>query len=132
MKDLIRKIFNKVDDDSKSQSFLDDQIDSAKFILHIGNVEIGYLTKENQEWVFQYSEGFKKQEKYDTIPGFSDLNKIYRSEDLWPFFKIRIPGLKQPMIKEIIEREKIDIRNEVQLLKRFGKRIISDPYILEF
>lgn len=46
------------------------------------------------------------------------------------FFKIRIPGLGQSAIKEILSKENIYKRNELALLKRFGKRSIANPYIL--
>jgi hypothetical protein len=58
------------------------------------------------------------------------LTKVYRKDSLWPFFLVRIPGLKQPAIKEIIEKENIDTENEVELLKRFGQKSISNPYEL--
>lgn len=102
-----------------------------KFVLKIGDLEIGSLSVKDSLWYFQYSEAFKTQDKYRRLIGFSDVNKIYQSEVLWPFFKLRIPGLKQPMIQEILEKEAIKADDEVSLLKRFGKRNISNPYILE-
>ena len=102
-----------------------------KFTLKIKNLKIGQLSIEKGLWVFVYSEEFKKQEKYDRLTGFSDLNKKYQAKMLWPFFKIRIPGLKQPMIRDIIEAENLDESNEAVLLKRFGKLTMSNPYILE-
>ena len=71
-----------------------------------------------------------KSDIYNRIIGFPDLDKTYKSELLWPFFQVRIPGLKQPAIQEILKNEKIDEFNEVQLLKRFGKKIIANPYEL--
>lgn len=35
------------------------------------------------------------------------------------------------MIIEIIEAEKLDPKNEAILLRRFGKKTMSNPYILE-
>ena len=102
-----------------------------KFLLKIQDLIIGYLSFNNGDWEFQYSEEFKNQKKYSRITGFSDLNKVYKSKILWPFFKIRIPGIKQPMIIEIIEAEKLDPKNEAILLRRFGKKTMSNPYILE-
>jgi len=49
---------------------------------------------------------------------------------LWPFFGIRIPGLKQPAIQEILRNENIETDNDVELLKRFGQKTISNPYEL--
>ena len=102
-----------------------------KFVLKIKLLVIGYLSIENGLWHFIYSEEFKNQDKYARLTGFSDLNKTYKAEVLWPFFKIRIPGLKQPMIRDIIEAENLDSKNEAVLLKRFGKESMANPYILE-
>jgi len=102
-----------------------------KFALKIKDLIIGLLLVENGQWTFRYSEEFRAQSKYARLTGFSDLNKIYKAEVLWPFFKIRIPELKQPMIKDIIKAENLDQKNEAVLLKRFGEKSMSNPYILE-
>src|SRR6266487_6652761 len=88
------------------------------FILKVDNIHLGILKHENGEWTFRYTDEFKKHvNEYNYIVGFQDLNKTYRSETLWPFFFIRIPGLKQPAVQEIIKKENIDQENEVELLK---------------
>ena len=46
------------------------------------------------------------------------------------FFPDSHSGLKQPAIKEIIEKENLDTENEAALLKRFGKHSIANPYEL--
>lgn len=105
--------------------------EDAKFILSVDNIEIGILSCKEDEWWFKYSDEFKKHEdKYNRIIGFPDLNKTYKSSSLWPFFQIRIPGLKQPAIREIIAKENIDDTNEAALLKRFGKKTIANHYEL--
>lgn len=128
MKDYIKKIFRKDSDNHPIDFEFDGTI---KFKLKIKDLVIGCLKIENQKWSFVYSEEFKNQDTYRRLTGFSDLNKVYESDELWPFFKIRIPGLKQPMIKEILEQEKLNKNNEGQLLKRFGRISMSNPYILE-
>jgi len=45
---------------------------------------------------------------------------------LWAFLKIRISGLKQPMIRDIIRGEELDKRNEAVLYKRFGRKSMSN------
>src|SRR5690606_30567545 len=105
-------------------------IESGKLTLIHQNITIGYLSCEKGKWHFKYSEEFKNQNEYHSLIGFPDLNKEYVSEYFWPFFRIRIPGLKQPAIKEIVEKEKLDIENEFQLLKRFGHKTISNPFEL--
>lgn len=104
---------------------------SGKFILKVDNIDLGILTHENGVWTFKYTNKFKELEgTYNRIVGFPDINKTYRRETLWPFFLVRIPGLKQPAIREIMEKEHIDENNEVELLARFGKKTIANPYEL--
>jgi len=129
MINFIKRLFNKPNQDHTPTI---QGNSSIVFILKIGNLEIGYLTVEDGFWTFVYSEDFKNQDKYGRLIGFSELDKTYKSEVLWPFFKIRIPGLKQPMIQEILENENIDESDEISLLSRFGRRITSNPYILEY
>ena len=105
--------------------------EDAKFILTVDKILIGVLYCEKGEWYFKYADDFKNHSnEYNRIVGFPDLDKTYKSDSLWPFFQIRIPGLKQPAIQEIIQNEKIDQENEVALLKRFGQKTISNPYQL--
>ncbi|MGB5941586.1 MAG: HipA N-terminal domain-containing protein [Leeuwenhoekiella sp.] len=127
MKEFFRTFFNKSQSKTVSTS---PQVD-AKFVVKIDDLDIGYLNRKNNLWQFQYSEKFKNQTRYHRLVGFSDLNKVYQSDILWPFFKIRIPGLKQPQIKEIIEKDNIDENDEALLLRRFGRRAISNRYLLE-
>ena len=122
--------FSKSEDDFEMQVQLPKD-EEAKFILMVDDIRIGTLYCEKGEWYFKYTDDFKKHsDEYNRIVGFPDLNKIYQSDILWPFFQIRIPGLKQPAIQEILEKEKIDKANEVALLKRFGKWTIANPYKL--
>jgi HipA-like protein len=130
---MLRKFinwFSKSEDDFEMQVQLPKD-EEAKFILMVDNIRIGILYCEKGEWYFKYTDDFKTHsDEYNRITGFPDLNKTYKSDTLWPFFQIRIPGLKQPAIQEILEKEKIDKENEVALLKRFGKKTITNPYEL--
>ncbi|MEO8150617.1 MAG: HipA N-terminal domain-containing protein [Bacteroidia bacterium] len=122
--------FSKGDDDFETQVQLP-KSEHAKFILKVDDIRIGSLYCENGEWFFKYTDDFKKHsDEYNRIVGFPDLNKTYQSYNLWPFFQIRIPGLKQPAIQEILKKENIDKTNEVELLKRFGHKTITNPYEL--
>lgn len=127
---IIKKIknwFKKTEDESfKALSLSSTQ----KFEIVLDSFTIGFLETSNGKWKFYYSNEFKTHSKFDHIPGFSNLEKIYVSDTLWPFFKIRIPGLGQPIIKNTITSEKISIDDEIALLKRFGKKSISNPYLL--
>lgn len=129
---MLRKIFNwfSKDDEFDIQVHLPKD-EEAKFILQVDGIRIGILYCEKGSWFFKYADDFKEHaEEYNLITGFPDLDKTYQSDNLWPFFQIRIPGLKQPAIQEILENEKIDKENEVALLKRFGYKTITNPYQL--
>jgi HipA-like protein len=131
MRNLIKKWFSR----SKEDDFMQlPENEHGEFVLKIEDIEIAYLSFEKGEWTFQYSKDFIKNHSdvYNTIIGFPRLDKVYKSKSLWPFFLIRIPGLKQPAIQKIIKEENIDTTNELELLKRFGKKTISNPYELSF
>jgi len=101
-----------------------------KFELGYKELEIGTLTFKDGVWVFKYSDEFKSQNEIQPIIDFPDTNKTYRSDELWPFFLSRIPGLSQPAVKELLRNEKINEDDEAALLKRFGKTSITSPFTL--
>jgi HipA-like protein len=127
MINFIKRFFSKSEDEILHLP----KDEKATFLLKVDNIDVGTLRCENGEWEFKYTDDFKKNLEYNKIIEFSDLNKVYRNETLWPFFQTRIPGLKQPSIQEIIKKENIDVENEFALLKRFGYKTISNPYQLE-
>lgn len=129
---MIKKIFNWFSKGEEEVTLNLPKNEKAVFTLKIDNVEVGKLRCDNGLWEFVYSDEFKNEyyQDYKRIAGFPNLDRVYKRETLWPFFLVRIPGLKQPAIKEIIEKEKIDAENEVELLKRFGQKSIANPYEL--
>ena len=127
----IKKIFSWFSKDEDDFEVAIPENEEAKFILQLEDMQIGVLYCEKGDWYFKYSNDFRqKSNDYTHIVGFPDLDKTYQSGTLWPFFRIRIPGLKQPAIQEILENEKIDKGNDVELLKRFGHKTIANPYEL--
>ena len=128
IKKILISLFSKGDEDMKLHL---PKEENATFVLMIDDIKVGTLHCEQGIWEFKYTEEFKKRAaEYNLVKGFPDLEKVYKNETLWPFFRIRIPGLKQPAIQEIIKKENIDQENEVALLKRFGKKTISNPFLL--
>ena len=102
-----------------------------EFTLFYHHHHIGTLTLKTGQWSFGYSEYFKTKLPIQPLSDFPEVNHEYVFENLHPFFLQRIPSIKQRKIKEIIEKENIDIHNEVELLKRFGKLTIANPFILQ-
>jgi HipA-like protein len=127
MSAFFKKLFSK----STDEQYVIDDSKRYKFTLKIDKLPVGHLEIKDGSWFFKYSQEFRDQEHYRRLIGFSDLNKEYKSSELWPFFKVRIPGLKQPMIQEIMQKENLDKNNEAMLLRRFGARTMTNPYILE-
>lgn len=125
----IKRWFSKSREDTSGYVPLNENV---KFILLADKIKLAELKSENGEWVFKYTDEFKNHlDQYNLIVGFPDVNKEYHSESLWPFFRIRIPGLKQPAVQDILKKENIDQQNEVELLKRFGQKTIANPYELQ-
>ena len=105
---MIQKIvnwFRKEENDAKLH--LPDN-ENEKFVLKLKDIEVGFLECKEGIWHFYYSDDFKELDGFYPITGFPDLNKKYTNESLWPFFQIRIPGLGQPAVKDILKEEKID------------------------
>lgn len=131
MTNYLKRFFSKSTEENEIEIVLPKNA-NATFELKIDQIIVGTLHCENGEWQFQYTEEFKNvRNKYNHIAGFSNLDKIYKNETLWPFFQTRIPGLKQPAVKEILKNENINEANELELLKRFGHKTISNPYELD-
>ena len=102
----------------------------AQFHLIYQGLLVGVLTVSNGHWTFHYSNEFRQQHRLRPIVEFPDVGKTYTSDELWPFFGMRIPSLKQTSIREIVDEENIDEADEAQLLRRFGKRTIANPFEL--
>lgn len=102
----------------------------AHFVLTYKNLIIGNLTHQQGKWVFEYSEEFKNQTKITVLTDFPRKDKKYEESYLWPFFAHRIPGLGQPQVQEIIKHENLDSTNEIDLLRRFGQKTITNPFEL--
>ncbi len=101
--------------------------DKVEFALTIGELPIGTLKLEKGIWVFNYSNEFKNQFIYKPLTEFPDIDKEYKSRDLWPFFLSRIPAANNI---NIVNRgyQEVDL---VGLLKNFGSKTTTNPYTLQ-
>ncbi|MFA9370114.1 MAG: HipA N-terminal domain-containing protein [Labilibaculum antarcticum] len=97
----------------------------VQFSLKYRDLVIGTLTLDGDEWIYEYSEDFKYQKGITPLANFPNLDKEYRSNELWSFFSSRIPSLTQLLMRnESIEE------NTVDLLKKYGVRTITNPFVL--
>lgn len=117
--------------EEQASELLTPQQTVVKFVLSHPTTTIGELSLIDGVWTFQYTEEFKQQNKLTPIIDFSDINKVYTATQLFPYFSFRIPSVGRPQIKKVIEKEKIDSNNTVELLKHFGQRTIVNPFHLQ-
>ncbi len=103
----------------------------AKFLLEYGSLPVGTLTVQDGYWQFEYSEEFKRSDLRPIVE-FPEVDRIYKSKELWQFFVMRIPSPEQPEVEEIIRREHIKEDDAITLLKRFGIRTVANPFELKF
>ena len=106
--------------------------EAATFILSYDNLKVGTLSLNKGLWEFMYSDEFKAQNEAKPLIEFADVNEVYTTTDLWPFFTIRIPGLKRPSVQRKIKERSINKDSFVDMLKNFGKRTIANPYELNY
>lgn len=97
----------------------------AKFNLNIGKLLVGTLLYSDQMWYFNYSNEFKIQNRILPLTNFPSKDKEYAARELWPFFASRIPSNAQLQIEKDQPQEDI-----VTLLKKFGRRTVSNPFEL--
>lgn len=104
----------------------------AEFQLFHGRLLVGTLSVIDGHWQFEYSEEFKLKTDLRPLVEFPDLDEVYQNEELWQFFASRIPSTEQPDVEDVLESENIDETDVVALLKRFGKRTITNPFELKY
>lgn len=94
--------------------------------------------KENNKYYFKLSEDFvhKAEEVgFSTalIP-FSDVNKIYESDTLFPIFRMRVPNIKnfdKDDLEDLLEEVGLDEFDEFEFLKKTRGESATDHLILE-
>lgn len=95
------------------------------------NYIVGQLSKNSQ---YEFSYGHEINEAIDKgfellIP-FEDVNKVYKSDTLFPTFSSRLPDSKRRGIERILAKYNLKEFDEYRLLKRSGARLPIDS--LEF
>lgn len=104
--DKLLKLFQK--DQSTGSNLHLPKEEEQRFTLYLKDLKVGELSCKEGIWTFAYSEAFKaRSDEFYPIVGFPKLDKVYKSKSLWP---IRIPGLGQPRVREIIKAEHLVVR----------------------
>jgi hypothetical protein len=132
MKDILKsniKALQNLFATSKSDNIVnpDFTIATVSFELKYKQMAIGTLEFKDNSWFFTYTEVFKSQNEIAPIVSFSDVNKIYESQNLWSFFTSRIPNVVKS--SSTVKEEKNNV-NYVQQLKTYGRKSITNPFDL--
>jgi len=104
--------------------------DKVSFELKLGSLHVGTLSREGQEWVFAYTEAFGRQRQVAPLVDFPMVGRVYRSEDLWPFFALRIPSTTQASVQAFLREQGETKARAVEMIQKFGRRSISNPLVL--
>lgn len=103
------------------------------FRLTYNGYEMGAWQFVHDKWIFKYAEWFKNQSEFKPFTNFPDLNKEYVSDDLPPFFESPLPGVSQPQVEDFLKGKEMTKEGDtkVALLKKFGRRSITDSFELQ-
>lgn len=103
--------------------------DKNQNVYHIGN-----LSKTKETYVFEIIEdNLKKAIKAGCmgIGEFDLLKNCYKSEELFDFFKQRIPSKDYKYINEILEKYELEEYDEMILLQKTKGQMMTDRYYIE-
>ncbi len=103
----------------------------VSFELYLGTLHVGTLSRDDGEWTFEYSMLFRNQRQVKPIVDFPQLDREYRSTELWPFFALRIPSLTQAHVQQYLLSQGRTAADAADLMQEFGRRSIANPFVLE-
>ncbi|MBL9118168.1 MAG: HipA N-terminal domain-containing protein [Verrucomicrobiaceae bacterium] len=103
----------------------------VSFELYLGSLHVGTLSRDDGEWTFEYSMVFRNQRQVKPIVDFPQLDREYRSAELWPFFALRIPSLTQANVQQYLRSQGRTDADAADLMQEFGRRSIANPFVLE-
>ena len=90
-------------------------------------VTVGFLEFKSGSWTFAYDTAYKQRGDLRPIEGFDDLDRVYTSSVLFPFFAIRIPSPDRTDVKLKLQQDHISDPTLADLLRLFGRRVVSSP-----
>jgi hypothetical protein len=90
-------------------------------------VTVGRLEFDGRMWTFAYDDEYKSRHDLRPIEGFDDLDRVYQSSVLFPFFAVRIPDIDREDVRRRLEHDRVRDPDPSDLLRLFGRRVVSSP-----
>lgn len=94
--------------------------------------------KKNNMYYFKLNEDYINKAKEcgfsPAILPFSDVNKIYESNILFPLFRVRVPNIENyddEDLEELLEEYDMEEYDEFEFLKKTKGKLMTDNFILE-
>jgi hypothetical protein len=91
------------------------------------HVTVGQLEFLGGTWTFRYDDEYKKRRDLRPIEGFGDLEKVYSSSVLFPFFAVRIPDADRDDVRRKLDEEHVRDPEPTDMLRIFGRSVVSSP-----
>ncbi len=91
------------------------------------HITVGHLEFDGKTWTFRYDDEYKRRSDLRPIEGFDELEKVYNSSVLFPFFAVRIPDPGRDDVKRRLEEDRVSHPEPADLLRIFGRRVVSSP-----
>jgi HipA-like protein len=92
-----------------------------------GETPVAELSRQQGRYLFRYLETFKRK-GLTPFPGLPDVDEVYESAELFPYFEERIPDTKIPAIRNWISRKGLAIDDKLTLLTELGRTVATDIY----
>jgi HipA-like protein len=90
-------------------------------------VRVGTLRYGQDVWTFTYSDEYRNHRDFRPLEGFEDVDRVYKSRMLFPFFAVRLPPKSRPDIRRELVAQNMENADSVDLLRVFGRRAASSP-----
>lgn len=84
---------------------------------------------EEKNYIFKYNTNgvsIAKRDGFTYLIGFKDLNKEYKSDNLFSVFTSRIPPKNRHNINEILDKLELKEYDEIEILKRTNGKCFTD------
>lgn len=66
-------------------------------------VPVGWLVFTGNEFTFSYSDEVKSHERFQPFPAFPRIEEIYRSDELFPYFALRLTSAADPHYDAVLD-----------------------------